>query len=55
MGHGLRNRDFYCLIGVRVGNGDGAVQHGICADDDEGKKRIWAAERAIVAADTDPR
>ncbi len=38
---GLPDRDFYYLIGVRIGHGDSAVQHSLWADTvaDEGK--IW--------------
>ena len=38
---GLPDRDFYYLIGVRIGNGESAVQHSLWADTvaDEGK--IW--------------
>jgi predicted RecB family nuclease len=38
---GLPDRDFYYLIGLRIGNGDSAVQHSLWADTvaDEGK--IW--------------
>jgi predicted RecB family nuclease len=36
---GLPDRDFYYLIGVRVGNGDGPVQHSFWADDADGEKR----------------
>jgi len=51
---GLPDRDFYYLIGLRVGNSDGAVQHGIWADDDEGEKRIWAEFLDVLSAITDP-
>src|SRR6266478_1413212 len=38
---GLPDRDFYYLIGVRIGNGESAIQHSLWADSvgDEGK--IW--------------
>jgi predicted flap endonuclease-1-like 5' DNA nuclease len=38
---GLPDRDFYYLIGLRIGNGDSAVQHSLWADTvaDEGKLR----------------
>jgi predicted RecB family nuclease len=52
---GLPDRDFYYLIGVRVENGDGAVQHGFWADDADGEKRIWEKFQGILAAISNPR
>jgi predicted RecB family nuclease len=45
---GLPDRDFYYLIGLRIGNGDFAVQHCLWADTvaDEGK--IWRNFLAIL-------
>ena len=45
---GLPDRDFYYLIGVRIGNGESAVQHSLWADSvaDEGK--IWREFLAIL-------
>lgn len=45
---GLPDRDFYYLIGLRVGHGDSAVQHSLWADTvaDEGK--IWREFLAIL-------
>jgi len=45
---GLPDRDFYYLIGLRIGNGDDAVQHNLWADTvaDEGK--IWREFLAIL-------
>ena len=45
---GLPDRDFYYLIGVRIGHGDSAVQHSLWADTvaDEGK--IWREFLAIL-------
>jgi predicted RecB family nuclease len=45
---GLPDRDFYYLIGVRIGNGISAVQHSLWADTvmDEGK--IWREFLAIL-------
>ncbi len=47
---GLPDRDFYYLIGVRIGHGDTAVQHSLWADTvaDEGK--IWREFLAILEA-----
>jgi len=38
---GLPDRDFYYLIGVRIGHGDSAVQHSLWADTAEDEGRIW--------------
>jgi len=45
---GLPDRDFYYLIGLRIGNGESAVQHSLWADSagDEGK--IWGEFLAIL-------
>ena len=45
---GLPDRDFYYLIGVRIGNGESAVQHSLWADTvaDEGK--IWREFLALL-------
>ena len=45
---GLPDRDFYYLIGLRIGHGDSAVQHSLWADTvaDEGK--IWEQFLAIL-------
>lgn len=45
---GLPDRDFYYLIGVRIGDGESAVQHSLWADTvaDEGK--IWREFLAIL-------
>jgi len=38
---GLPDRDFYYLIGVRIGQGDSVVQHSLWADRSEDEERIW--------------
>ena len=38
---GLPDRDFYYLIGVRIGNGESAVQHSLWADTIEDEGKIW--------------
>ena len=48
---GLPDRDFYYLIGVRVGTGHCAVQYGFWADDEDGEKRIWNEFLAILFGD----
>ena len=52
---GLPDRDFYYLIGVRVGTGHCAVQYSFWADDEDGEKRIWNEFLAILMAIPDPR
>jgi len=37
----LPDRDFYYLIGVRVGNGESAVQHSLWADSVEDEGKMW--------------
>lgn len=38
---GLPDRDFYYLIGMRIGNGESAVQHSLWADTIEEEEKIW--------------
>ena len=38
---GLPDRDFYYLIGLRIGNGESAVQHSLWADSVEDEGKIW--------------
>src|SRR6266516_3030869 len=38
---GLPDRDFYYLIGLRIGDGDSAVQHSLWADTIEDEGKIW--------------
>ena len=45
---GLPDRDFYYLIGVRIGNGDSAVQHSLWADSVEDEGKIWREFLAIL-------
>ena len=52
---GLPDRDFYYLIGVRVGTSDGAAEHSFWADDVDGEKRIWEDFLAVLAATSNPR
>jgi predicted RecB family nuclease len=46
---GLPDRDSYYLIGVRIGNGDAAVQHSLWADTVADERRIWHEFLAILA------
>jgi len=52
---GLPDRDFYYLIGVRIGNGKSAVQHSLWADSVEDERRIWNEFLDIVASTVNPR
>jgi predicted RecB family nuclease len=51
---GLPDRDFYYLIGVRIGTGD-AVQYSLWADDQDGERRIWKEFIDVLSAIPDPR
>jgi predicted RecB family nuclease len=52
---GLPDRDFYYLIGIRVGTGNDAVQYAFWADDESGEKRIWNEFIDVVSGIADPR
>lgn len=45
---GLPDRDFYYLIGVRVGDGESTVQYSLWADSVDDEKRIWHEFLAIL-------
>ncbi len=45
---GLPDRDFYYLIGVRIGHGEAAVQHSLWADTVEDEGKIWREFLAIL-------
>lgn len=45
---GLPDRDFYYLIGLRIGDGDSAVQHSLWADTVEDEGKIWREFLAIL-------
>jgi predicted RecB family nuclease len=51
---GLPDRDFYYLIGVRVGNGTSAVQHSLWADTVEDEGNIWRQFLDIIEAVSKP-
>ncbi len=51
---GLPDRDFYYLIGVRLGNLDSAAQYSLWADSVEDEKRIWNEFIGILANIRDP-
>ena len=52
---GLPDRDFYYLIGVRVGTADGAVQHSFWADYEGEEKLIWREFLDVLSRIPDPR
>ncbi len=52
---GLPDRDFYYLIGVRIGIGDDAVQYSFWADDENGEKRIWNEFLNVLSTMDSPR
>jgi predicted RecB family nuclease len=46
---GLPDRDFYYLIGLRIGSGDSAVHHSLWADTAADEGKIWREFLAILA------
>jgi predicted RecB family nuclease len=52
---GLPDRDFYYLIGIRVGTGDHAVQYAFWADDETAEKRIWNEFLDVILTIPNPR
>lgn len=52
---GLPDRDFFYLVGIRVGTGDNAVQYALWADDEGGERRIWSEFIGILSSIYDPR
>jgi RNase_H superfamily/Transposase IS66 family len=51
---GMPDRDFYYLIGVRIGSPDSAVQYSLWADSAEDERKIWNEFIGILANVTDP-
>jgi predicted RecB family nuclease len=51
---GLPDRDFYYLIGVRIGSGDSAVHHGLWADTHADEGTIWEEFLAILESVPNP-
>jgi predicted RecB family nuclease len=45
---GLPDRDFYYLIGIRIGNGESAVQHSLWANTVEDEQKVWRKFLAIL-------
>jgi predicted RecB family nuclease len=52
---GLPDRDFYYLIGIRVGTGCGVVSYSFWADNKEEEKRIWDKFLDVLSAIPDPQ
>jgi predicted RecB family nuclease len=52
---GLPDRDFYYLIGLRIGTVDGAVQYSFWADDEDEEKLIWNKFLDVLSATPDAR
>ena len=51
MSKGLPDRDFYYLIGLRIGNGESAVQHSLWADTAADEGKIWREFLGILEND----
>ena len=51
---GVPDRDFYYLIGMRIGNGESAVQHSLWADTTEDEGKIWGDFLAIIETVENP-
>src|SRR5215469_616135 len=51
---GLPDRDFYYLIGARIGKGESAVQHSLWANSVEDEGQIWSEFLDIVAGTENP-
>jgi predicted RecB family nuclease len=52
---GLPDRDFYYLIGTRIGTCGGAVQYDFWADNEEAEKRIWGEFLDVLSATPNPQ
>lgn len=51
---GLPDRDFYYLIGMRIGNSQSVIQHSLWANDIDDEKRIWNEFLGILATVENP-
>jgi predicted RecB family nuclease len=51
---GLPDRDFYYLIGIRVGTGAQASQYGFWADDKSAEQRIWIEFLGVLSVTPNP-
>jgi predicted RecB family nuclease len=52
---GLPDRDFYYLIGVRVGASHDAVQYSFWAADEKAEKHMWQEFLDVLSATPEPR
>ncbi len=52
---GLPDRDFYYLVGMRVGTGNNAVHHSFWADDEDGEHKIWDEFIGLLSSIPEPR
>ena len=52
---GLPDRDFYYLIGIRVGTGGDVAQYDLWADTEEAEKRIWDEFLDVLSAIPNPQ
>jgi predicted RecB family nuclease len=52
---GLPDRDFYYLIGIRVGTGDDALQYCFWANDERGEQPIWRELLGVLSGIPNPR
>jgi predicted RecB family nuclease len=52
---GLPDRNFYYLIGVRIGTSDGAIHHTFWANDEDEEERIWIEFLCVPLSIPDPR
>src|SRR5215510_10858875 len=52
---GLPDRNFYYLIGVRIGTSDGVTQHAFWANDEDEEKRVWNDFLCVLLSIPDPR
>ena len=51
---GLPDRDFYYLIGMRIGSGQSVIQHSLWANETDDEKRIWNDFLGILAGVENP-
>lgn len=51
---GLPDRDFYYLIGMRIGDSQSVIQHSLWANDIDDEKRIWNEFLGILATIENP-
>ena len=52
---GMPDRDFYCLIGLRVETDEGPVQHSLWANTESDERLIWSTFLGILAEIANPQ